>query len=288
MSCLINNTDYSNGTTHISWEGECEHHPESFVIWTWTVIISFVFGFPGVAVVLLNMFQKRRKGTPFAPIDIFMLNLAVMDGVYLLFLQSELFLDSQRNDYLYMFFFTFIHAFTMCGRPLFITCICLECYLAVVHPVRYRARKSLTPRFLVAVGVWTVTVAFGFYFAIKNINVWDFIPILFLILTLPVIAFCDFSTLWTLKRSGPGGKNNPLKMRALRIIINNFIITIVTYFPVTITWLLFQCMNVDVNTFGCAVLMPILCITVAGHAVSIMLQVNNLGKLDWIKGCLQK
>lgn len=289
MSCLINNTGYSNGTTYIPPESECQCYPVATTIWTYAVIICFVIGFPGAVVVLLEMFQKRRKGTPFAPTDIYTLNLTVMDVLYLLLLQPDIFIGPNWRGTWYAAFLSFMHTFNMCGRPLFITCISLECYLAVVHPAIYRTRKSLTPRCLMAVGVWTMTVGFGFYFAIRDINVSDFIPILLLIFTLSVIVFCDFSTLWTLKRPGPGGRNsNPLKTRALRIIINNFIVTLITYLPVTITWVLFQCMNWDELTFSCKVMIPATCFNVAGNTVSIMLQVNNLGKLDSMKNCMQK
>lgn len=289
MSCLINNTGYSNGTTSIPPESECQHYPVTTMIWTCAVVICFVFGFPGAVVVLLEMLQKRRKGTSFAPTDIYMLNVTIMDCLYLLLLQPDIFIGPHVDGTWYAVFLSFMHTFNMCGRPLFITCISLECYLAVVHPAIYRTRKSLTPRVLMAVGVWTMTVGFGFYFTVKDIKVSDFIPILFLIFTLPVIVFCDFSTLWTLKRSGPGGRNgNPLKTRALRIIINNFIITLITYLPVTITWVLFQCMNWDETTFSCQVLIPVICVNVAGNTLSIMLQVNNLGKLDSMKNCMQK
>lgn len=127
------------------------------------------------------------------------------------------------------------------------------------------------------------------YISGNDIKVYDLIPILFLTLTLPVIVFCDLSILWTLKRCGPGGRNvDPQKKRALQIIINNFVITLISYLSIIITWLLFQFMNLDENNFTCLVVTPVMCIIVVGNTVSIILHVNNLGKLDWLKDCQQK
>lgn len=57
--------------------------------------------------------------------------------------------------------FNFINALSSTGRPLFMTCMCLDCFQAVVHPITYHLRKGLTYRVLMSVGVWAITVANG-------------------------------------------------------------------------------------------------------------------------------
>lgn len=188
-----------------------------------------------------------------------------------------------NSVYAKLFYTTF--SFNLCGRPLFITCICLDCYMAVVHPVTYRVRKSLTPRVSMAVGVWAVTLTYGYYVTtIESAILTDPTMILFFSLTLPVIGFCDFSILWTLKRSNPGGGEvHPQKKKALQIIINNLVVTFTSYFPPIIVCLFSKCLHFDDLTIQCLMMIPMMGITNLGNSVSLILHLNNLGKLDWLK-----
>ena len=277
MSWFDNVTDYSNATANV----QCED-PQADIFWTCVTICSFVFGFPGAAAILLDMFEKGRKGMPFSPNVVFMLNLTVMDILFLILRQSEWFYDFYEHNLVAVAFNSFLYSFNVCGRPLFITCICLDCYLAVVHPLTYRERKSLTPRILMAVGVWTATSAYGFYFAMLQKGDSEPIPILFYILTLPVIGFCDVSILWTLMRSSPArGNIHPSKKKALQITIHNLIIGLFSYLPSIIGWFLSE-----ITT--CLDLTPLLSCAVFGNTLSINLHLNNMGKLDWLKFWKQK
>lgn len=277
MSWFNNITDYSNATANV----QCEDLQDD-IFWTCVTIGSFVFGFPGAAAILLDMFEKGRKGMPFSPNDVFMLNLTVMDGLFLILRQSKLFYDLHNHNLVVEAFNSFFYSFNVCGRPLFITCICLDCYLAVVHPLTYRTRKSLTPRILMAVGVWTATAAYGCYFALRQKDDFKPILILFYILTLPVIGFCDISILLTLRRSSPAGGNiHPQKKKALQITIHNLVICLFSYLPPIIGWFVSQ-----ITT--CLDLTPVVSSTVFGNALSVNLHLNNMGKLDWLKFWKQK
>lgn len=270
---------YKNGSTNGTNILECE---ELTVMWICSIAIFIIFAFPGAFIILMDTLQKRKKETPFTPYDVFMINLTVMDLVYSVLLQIELICDLTSN-FEYLDIFGFLNSFCVYGRPLLLTCISLETYMAVVHPVLYRARKSLTPRLLIIIGVWIVTIGFGFDFSFRNIEVYDNVPMLFLTVTLSVIVMCDFSIFCALRKPGPGRKNiNPHKKKALQIITNKSIITCITYFPLLINWLLRLFMNLDDSMFNCTVLIPVLCINMTGNTISVILHVSNLGKLDWL------
>lgn len=180
--------------------------------------------------------------------------------------------------------YNFFNSLCFAGRPLLLTCISVDTYLAVVHPVIYRARKNLTSRLLIITGVWISTIAFGVYFLVSQVVLYSDVPTLFLAVTLVIITLCDFSILWTLKKPGPGGKIiNPQKKKALKMITNKCIITFFTYFPLLINWLLNNIMNISHELFSCIVLLPTLCFTIAGNTVSVILKVSNLYTLDWLK-----
>lgn len=280
MSGFINTT---NGTTLPS---DCV---SSGIIWKCTVFLSFIFAFPGAVVILFHMCSKISKGTSLTAIDVFVINLVVLDVTFLLLLQPDLYVNVEAIDLAYSAFFSFLLSLGMCGRPLFLTCICLECYLAVVHPLTYRTRKSRTPCILVSVAVWIVTVGFGLYFAISRMKTYELPSIAVMTAMLPVITFCDVSILWTLKRSGPTKRRNDAqKKRVLQSIFNNFVITLISYLPPIFSWSTHEFLNLNKATFSCFVFIPAMCFTIAGNTVSTILHVNNIGKLDWLKPCKQK
>lgn len=275
MSGIIYKNVSSNGTNILG----CG---EPTAIWICGIAVFVIFAFPGGFVILMDILQKRKKEIPLTPCDVFMINLTVMNVVYSVLAPIELICDLKFVivDY---YTFSFLNSFSIYGKPLLLTCISLETYMAVVHPVQYRAQKSLTPRILIIIGVWIVTAGFGFDFNIRGIEVYDNVPMLFLTVTLSVIVICDFSVFWALRKPGPGRKNiNPHKQKALQIIANKSIITCITYFPLLINWLLHMFMNLDDSTFNCIVLIPVLLINMMGNTISVILHVSNLGKLDWL------
>lgn len=270
---------YKNGSTNGTNNLDCD---EATAMWFCGIAVFIIFAFPGGLVILMDMLQKRKKESQFTPYDVFMTNLTVMDVVYSVLLQIELICDITSNFECF-YIFGFLNSFCIYGRPLLLTCISLETYMAVVHPVPYRARKSLTPRILIIIGVWILAIGFGFDFNMRNIQVYNNVPMLFLIVTLSVIVISDFSVFWALRKPGPGRKNiNSHKKKALHIITNKSIITCITYFPLLINWLLHMFINFDDDMFNCVILFPVLFINMTGNTISVILHVSNLGKLDWL------
>lgn len=262
---------------------------EKMYIWIYTLLFSFLLAFPGATAILLDMVDKIRKRTPLTPSNIFFLNITIMDTMYLLLLQPQLYVSADQENCVLNAFVNFLHAFNWCGRPLFLTCVCIECYVAVIHPVTYRARKGLTSRLLITVSNWIVTAIYGFYFALTQFNTSKLTPVIVLILTLPVIVFCDISVLSALKKSGPTGRSmDPHKRRARHVISSSCIITVISYLPSIISWSIFQLQHFKETKFDpCVILVPSFCISTAGNAVSVILHVVNTGKLVWLKSWLK-
>lgn len=278
-------SDYSNATADFFLQ--CK---EGVIVWTSVIVATFVLGSNGIFFIVLDMIQKHRKGIPFSPNDVFISNLVVTDGIYLFCLLPKFYNYLFGHHVAFQAFFTILFSFNFCGRPLFMACICLDFYIAVVHPVTYQVRKSLTPRVLMAVGVWTVTVAHGCYFATRNIDVlMDLNPILFFALTLPIILFCDFCILWTLMSSNAGGRKvDSRKRKALQLIINNLIITFICYIPPIIAVSVSKFLSLDEIAIRCLVVIPLLSFIAVGNTASAILHLKNLGKLDWLKCWMQK
>lgn len=259
-------------------------------VWSFTFLFSFVVASPGAALILLGMIDKKRKGTPFTPMDIFISNIIIMDEIYLVFLQPQLFINIDQGKCLYIAFVNFLHAFNLCGRPLFVTCVSLECYMAVIHPITYQARKGLTSRIVLTIANWIITVMHGFYLALTQLSISSILPVMIMITTLPIIVFCDVAILLALKKSGPAGKNtDSQKRRALHLIRNSCIITVVSYLPPIFSWSMFQHQFFMEAKFNhCVIILPSFCITTAGNAASIILYMGNVFKLNWLKSWLKR
>lgn len=111
MSWFSNSTDYHNATADVTLR--CQDQEGDVIFWTCTAVLSFVFGFPGAVTILFELFQKGRKGIPFSPMDVFVLNITVMDGIYLLFLHPDLYNYIYWQNTVFEMFFSFLYSFNL-------------------------------------------------------------------------------------------------------------------------------------------------------------------------------
>lgn len=154
--------------------------------------------------------------------DIFSLNLAMSEIFfslasvwYFIYMQSKLFFCFQAVMFSLGLLFT--------ARPLFQCCICVECYVGVVHPVFFLSYKPLRYRVACCCVAWLIALVSCIY------SIFTYSKIVYLygffiqnVLFFSVILFCCLSVLWALKRPGPGEqerkKNNTMKRRAFKIM----------------------------------------------------------------------
>ncbi len=134
------------------------------------------------------------------------------------------------------------------GHPLFQCLICVERYLAVVHPVTFLKYKPLRYRVICCTTAWIITLGscvsciFVFFTCPPYIYTWYF-SIQFL-LFLFIQLFCLVAVLRALKQSGPGEKKREkeeethVKRRAFHLILVTTISLVITYVPFTITGLI--------------------------------------------------
>ncbi|XP_067100249.1 lysophosphatidic acid receptor 6-like [Osmerus mordax] len=244
-------------------------------------VITAIFGFPASVAVLWELFQKHRRGTPTTPNDVFMLNLTVMDMIFLFFLPMEVCNYVIFKNWKIQFFCNFLNAFNVSGRPLFMTCICLDCYLAVVHPIMYRARRGLTSRVLMCVVVWAVTLATGVVYSLFNMELGNNpITVMPFVVAILITGICDFFILRALKSSDPAGRKlHPQKKKALQIIINSLVMTLLAYLPQVFLFI-GERLTMTTAFYKCVLYVPFLIITASSAAVMPVLYLSDLGKLD--------
>ncbi|XP_056587666.1 chemokine XC receptor 1-like [Triplophysa dalaica] len=202
--------------------------------------INVLFGLPTHSFIIWLIITGTGSGIPS---DFFILNLSVCEiGICL---------NSVITLFLYYFsisnllgLINFLIGLSITGRPLFQCLICVERYLAVVHPVTFLKYKPLRYRIMCCTAAWIINLASCLcMFGIISSNIVFFVKcysIQFLIF-LSIQLFCCLAVLRALKQSGPGEKGrereeeNHMKRRAFHLILITAVNLVVTYLPFTIS-----------------------------------------------------
>ncbi|XP_042567358.1 C-C chemokine receptor type 8-like [Cyprinus carpio] len=173
------------------------------------------------------------------------------------------------------------------GRPLFQCLMCVERYLAVVHPVTFLKYKPLRYRAICCTAAWLITLVsctccLFTLFSHYIVYLW-FFSLQFL-LFLSIQLFCLVTVLRALKQSGPGEKEkkreeeNHIKRRAFNLILITTVTMIIIYAPFSISAfivILSQQYLKELFYFG------YICFALAGF-VQPVLYLHRVGKLSYL------
>ncbi len=212
--------------------------------------------------------------------EFFILNLSVCETAYSL---SAIF-------NLLSFFFSklmirrhFFQGFAITGRPVFQCLICVERYLAVVHPVTFLKYKPLRYRVICCTAAWIIILGSCLLsmFISENIteHTW-FLSTQFLFF-LSIQLFCLVAVLRALKQSGPGERGrereeeNHMKRRAFYLILIITVSMSIIYEPYIIigfSFILTQHFIKELFSFS------FICYILAGF-VQPVLYLRRVGKL---------
>ncbi|XP_050948640.1 C-C chemokine receptor type 8-like [Labeo rohita] len=179
----------------------------------------------------------------------------------------------------------FLQGLGVTGRPLFQCLICVERYLAVVHPVTFLKYKPLRYRVICSTAVWIITLGsclFYMCFLVSfNIKAYTWFFSLQFLLFLCIQMFCLVAVLRALKQSGPGERGrerkeeNHIKKRAFYLILITTMNMIILYVPFIVTGFFVIVTHQNFLDFwfpGC------LCYVLAGF-VQPVLYLQRAGKL---------
>ena len=132
------------------------------------------------------------------------------------------------------------YAFIFSARPLFQSLICMERYLAVVHPLVYLKYKTPRNKKACTAMVGMVTVGFTLAAGISTPGFLIFEFAILLVILLSFDVFCSLSVLWALKRPSPGegegqrDRMNGMKKSAFKTITVILAITFCDHIFVTV------------------------------------------------------
>ncbi|XDV38339.1 hypothetical protein PO909_007778 [Leuciscus waleckii] len=200
---------------------------------------NFLFGLPTNSYVIWLIITGAGSGVAS---EFFILNLSMCEiGTCLSCLVSTLTIYFSSLSLLMLF----LQGLILTGRPLFQCLMCVERYLAVVHPVTFLKFKPLRYRVICCTAAWIITlcsclcgmfilVSFDFYIYVC-INSLQFL------LFVSIQLFCLVAVLRALKQSGPGERGrekeekNHMKRRAFYLILISTVSMAFIYVPFTIT-----------------------------------------------------
>ena len=279
---VIRNTSSENQTE--GFDPYCIQLLEGPLVWGVFSIPCACVGVPASMWLLWVLVQKRRRGLSN---DVYMLNLTVMDFVFnLSILPCTINFFFLRNDPFFMII-QVLYCFSISGRPLFMACICVDCYTAVVHPISYMKMKQSKHRMVAIALAWSLTLVYGMVFVLDIQLYTTAFTVIPYILSLPTITFCDFSILCALRKPSPSGRSDvhPQKQKALQTIINSFTMAIVAYLPPLVVFSFSPLFPLSAAEIWCNVQSPALIAPLIGSSIMPVLYLHNLGCLKGLGRC---
>ncbi|XP_034059857.1 proteinase-activated receptor 3 [Gymnodraco acuticeps] len=217
-----------NSTFELTVYETCRTMPAVLICYLGLQFINMFLGIPANLMVLWLI--HRNKGDSCTS-DIFISHLAISDVLFCLIPPLELanivFLTTSSTWYVLRFFYGIKDS-----SPLLLSCICLDRYMAVVHPITFTELKDRNHRAILAIIVWVITLAYAAGKCVGNIVNFEKVFTGMILAAFTFMVFCNISILWVLKQSGPGrDEMHPVKKRAFKMVLIILAIIVFNYFP---------------------------------------------------------
>ncbi|XP_051955261.1 somatostatin receptor type 1-like [Xyrauchen texanus] len=203
---------------------------------------SFMLGLPTHSYIIYLIITETRSGMAS---EFFSLNLSVCE---ILFSLNSMFTLLTNWFPSLATLMQFLLGELITGHPLFQCLMCVERYLAVVHPVTFLKFKPLRYRVICSTAAWIICLGSClccmFLLASFNNFIYTWFFVIQFLLYLSIQLFCCLAVLRALKQSGPGdrgrerGEENNVKKRAFYIILISTLRMVITYVPFTVTGVL--------------------------------------------------
>lgn len=197
-------------------------------------IVPFVVGLPLIARVAW-VTLKSMKTT-----DILNLNLALINLLHYWISAVHLHLLLLQKSYHHRIL-KFLCLYSQMGGPLSLFFICLERYIAVVHPLYFQLLKTYRFREVSAATVWCFTLFLSSIYIANSGSLEYFservsdVPPVLLLATSVLTVHCSVSMASLLARHGPGRATlHPVKKKAFRTVCTNVLVVLTCYSPVSL------------------------------------------------------
>ncbi|XP_024918352.1 proteinase-activated receptor 3-like, partial [Cynoglossus semilaevis] len=207
---------------------QCRHMPTVLI---WYLILQFINMFLGIPANLMVLWHIHKNRSDSSTIDIYILQLAVLDVFFCLIppleLTNTVFLSTSSIQHILLFFYGMKDT-----SPLFLSCICLDRYIAVLHPITFTRLKDRQHRAVLVIVVWLIILAYAAAKCVNNIRNFGKVFTWIILATFAFMLFCNIAILWALRQSGPGrDEMHPMKKKAFKFVLIILAIIVFNYFP---------------------------------------------------------
>ncbi|KAJ8347006.1 hypothetical protein SKAU_G00284070 [Synaphobranchus kaupii] len=218
----------SSGRGDITVYEECEDMPEVLIFYLALQFINMFLGIPANLMVLWLLHKNKGDSSTS---DIFIFHLAILDTFFCLIPPLELanivFLTTSSTWYVLRFFYG-----VKDSSPLFLSCICMDRYMAVLHPITFTELKDRSHRKVCGVVVWLVTLVYAAAKCVGNIPNFEKAFTIMILAAFAFMLFCNVAILHALRQSGPGrDEMHPVKKKAFKMVLIILAIIVFNYFP---------------------------------------------------------
>ncbi|XP_029951131.1 G-protein coupled receptor 35 [Salarias fasciatus] len=207
---------------------QCAAVPYAFIFYYGVKVFNLAVGTPCNAFVVWQIAARKSDASTS---DVFILSLAVLDACFCLMTPVDLVNTLLVDDFRVWHYKKFMYGVKDVA-PLFLVCISVDRYVAVVYPVLFAGIRDNRIRSGLCLLVWGLVLAHGVAKSVlgrKGVNNIFSGVILF---AFAVMVFCNVSVVWALRRSVAGKEEmHPVKRRAFRMVLINLAIIVVNYLP---------------------------------------------------------
>lgn len=290
---MYNSSLQTDNSTSISDEAvNCEGHFGSLSIVV-TTALFFIVGTPIHCWCLWVFLHSNSK-----PNLVFPLNITILELLYCLLCIINLIITNYFSLTAYKLAF-FLAGLCWTFRPLLQTCMCMEHYLAVIHPLIFLRYKGIQYRIASAGAAWLIAVGTGLRLIYIEVPFFpDHVMFSFFCMAVIIISFCCASILCALNRTGPGDRKhvetaekdrrnktdrgraveNKQKKKAFRRIFHILVSILVCYLPLVTAY--FMCIaKINKPLYTCDIFPSILSITMIVVLISALVRMYNDGHL---------
>ncbi|XP_016364932.1 G-protein coupled receptor 4 [Sinocyclocheilus rhinocerous] len=206
----------------------CVEAPHWFIFYFGVKVLNLVAGVPLNALVLWQILRKKSEGSTS---DVFIFNLSILDAYFGLMTPVDMVNRLYFNNASVWYSQRFAYGLKDV-TPLFLTCICLDRYIAVVHPILFTGTRDTRIRIGVSVLVWGLILAYSLTKCILGILSVNEVFSGVILSAFFIMVFCNLSIIWVLRKSVAGKEvMNPVKKKAFKMVLIILAIIVVNYLP---------------------------------------------------------
>ncbi len=230
-SLPLNTTSDINATVKpFSVFDGCDHQVEGILFDLTLQCINVAVGIPANLLVIAILIRNRKEPSTS---DIFLGCLAFMDAYFgAMTPVSFLNLYHWQSKEVWSAL-KFAYGVKDTSGPLFLTCICLDRFVAVLFPVMFCQLKHMKYRLSLSVLVFGLTFAYSAAKAVGGLPNFEKVFTGEILAAFTWMVVCNISILWALKKSRGAGKDemHPMKKKAFKMVLSILCIIVFNYLP---------------------------------------------------------